>query len=122
MIDDDPALTHLLAVILVRIGGYDVREENRPYAALETARSYRPHLILLDVDMPGKDGGAVAAEIAGDALLANIPIIFVTSLISKAEAECRKGQRYISKPVDPSELLDAVHQLCLCPRSARVAA
>jgi CheY-like chemotaxis protein len=112
IVDDDPNLSRLLAVILNRIGGYDVREENRPFAALQTARDFRPHLILMDVDMPGKDGGMVSAEINNDPLLANTPIIFVTSLVSKNEAGMRNGKRYLSKPVDPTLLLDTVRGLC----------
>src|SRR5947207_1452909 len=89
VVDDDPNLSRLLAFILIRLGGYDVCEENRPSAAAATARNYRPNLILLDVDMPGRDGGAVSAEIRADPLLSATPIIFVTSLVSKSEQGMR---------------------------------
>lgn len=112
VVDDDPKLSGLLAVILDRVGGYEVREENRSFAALQTARSFRPHLILLDVDMPGKDGGAVFNEISVDPVLNGTPIIFVTSLVSKAEAGVRNGRRYLSKPVDPNTLLETVRSIC----------
>ena len=112
VVDDDPKLSNLLAVILDRVGGYDVREENRSFAAVQTARNFRPHLALLDVDMPGKDGGAVYTEMSKDPLLANIPVVFVTSLVSKQEAGLRNGKRYLSKPVDPTLLLDTVRNLC----------
>jgi len=112
VIDDDPKLTELLAVILNRIGGYDVIQENRSFAALATARAYLPNLVLLDVDMPGKDGGMVSAEMNADPLLTNIPIIFVTSLVGKNEAGLRNGKRYVSKPVDPNLLLEAVRSVC----------
>ena len=112
VVDDDPSLSRLVAVILNRMGGYDVLEENRSFAALTTARSFRPDLILLDVDMPGKDGGAVAAELGNDPLFAHTPIVFVTSLISKGEAGIRNGERFLSKPVDPNLLLETVRSLC----------
>lgn len=112
VIDDDPKLSELLAVILKRVGGYDVQQENRPFAALNTARSYLPNLVLLDVDMPGKDGGMVSAEMNADPVLSTTPIIFVTSLVAKSEAGMRNGSRYISKPVDPSLLLEAVRSVC----------
>lgn len=40
VIDDDPELPELLAVILNRVGGYDVQQENRPFAAVATARNF----------------------------------------------------------------------------------
>jgi len=112
VVDDDPKLSRLVATILNRVGGYDVLEENRPFAALTTARQFRPDLILLDVDMPGKDGGAISRELGGDALLSRVPVIFVTSLISKSEAGVHHGVRYLAKPVDPHLLLDTVRSLC----------
>jgi DNA-binding response OmpR family regulator len=112
VVDDDPKLSGLLAVILNRIGGYDVREENRPFAAVQTAQDFCPHLILLDVDMPGKDGGAVYTDLSSHPLLSQVPVVFVTSLVSKAEAGVRNGKRYLSKPVDPNALLDTVRSLC----------
>ena len=112
VIDDDPKLSELLAVILNRVGGYDVQQENRPFAALATARNYLPNLVLLDVDMPGKDGGMVSAEMHADPVLTTIPIIFVTSLVGKNEAGMRNGRLYVSKPVDPALLLEAVRSIC----------
>ncbi len=112
VVDDDPKLSSLLAVILARVGGYDVIQENRSFAALATARQYRPDVILLDVDMPGKDGGMVSAEIKSDPNLAGVPVVFVTSLVSAAEAGNRGGEQYLSKPVDPKLLLDTVRSLC----------
>ncbi|MDR3401489.1 MAG: response regulator [Chthoniobacter sp.] len=111
VVDDDPKLSRLVATILDRVGGYEVFEENRPFAAVSTAQQFRPDVILLDVDMPGKDGGAIARELAGNVLLASIPVIFVTSLISSSEAGLRNGVRYIAKPVDPNLLLSTVRSL-----------
>ena len=111
VVDDDPKLSHLVATILDRVGGYEVLEENRPFAAVATAQQFRPDVILLDVDMPGKDGGAIARELAGNTLLASIPVIFVTSLISSSEAGLRNGVRYLAKPVDPNLLLNTVRSL-----------
>lgn len=112
VVDDDPKLSRLVATILNRVGGYDVFEENRPFAVLATARQYRPNLILLDVDMPGKDGGTISRELAADATLGNVPVLFVTSLISSGESGTHNGARYLAKPVNPQLLLDTVHSLC----------
>jgi two-component system, OmpR family, alkaline phosphatase synthesis response regulator PhoP len=112
VVDDDPKLSGLLAVILDRVGGYEVLEENRSFAALQTALRFRPNLVLLDVDMPGKDGGAVYTEMSNHPMLAKTTIVFVTSLVSKAESGERNGKRYLSKPVAPNLLLETVRNLC----------
>ena len=111
IVDDDPNLSKLIGMVLSRMGGYEVLEENRSFAALATAREFRPDVILLDVDMPGKDGGVVSAELADDPILANVPVVFVTSLISKAEAGVRNGARFLAKPVEPKLLLETVRSL-----------
>ena len=112
VVDDDPKLSTLVALLLRRAGGYEVREENRSFAALATAREYRPDLVLLDVDMPGKDGGEVARELAADSLLSSVPIIFITSLVSPAEAGARNGGVYLAKPIEPRRLIETVQRLC----------
>ena len=54
---------------------------SRP-APLNRAREFSPDVILLDVCMPGADGGDVAFRIHSDAALRSTPIIFLTSLVS----------------------------------------
>jgi CheY-like chemotaxis protein len=121
VVDDDPNLSRLIGVILKLGAGYEVTEENHSSAALETARRIRPHLIVMDVDMPGKDGGSVWSEISQDPKLAGTAVIFVSGLVSKDEAGMRGGLRYLSKPVDPRLLLDAVRESCPRPLPAELA-
>lgn len=110
IVDDDAKISSLVALILRR-SGYEVREENRPFAALKTAREFRPQLALLDVDMPGQDGGSVAAELGADREFARMPVIFVTSLVGEHEAGMKGGARFISKPVDVAVLLSTVREM-----------
>ena len=109
IVDDDARLSTLMATILER-AGYETRQENRSFAALSTAQKFQPDLILLDLNMPGKDGGTVAAEIRMEKPLSQTPIIFVTSLIGKSEAGICGGDRFLSKPIEPAVLLAAVKQ------------
>lgn len=115
IVDDDAKISSLVGLILRR-NGYEVREENRSFAALATAREFHPDLALLDVDMPGKDGGMVAAEFAADRDFAHLPVVFVTSLVEKDEAGMRGGTRFISKPVDSAILLATLKEML--PRMA----
>jgi CheY-like chemotaxis protein len=110
IVDDESRISSLMSIVLRRVG-YEVREENRSFAALATAREFRPHLVLLDVDMPGKDGGMVAAELTADPIVGNTPYIFVTSLVKRNELGGSGKARYLSKPVEPVTLVAAVEQL-----------
>ncbi len=115
VVDDDPKLSRLVKLFLTKSGLYDVCEENRSAQALQTARAYRPDAILLDVDMPGKDGGQVQLEISADPFLQRVPVMFFTSLISPSEAGkqevFRGGMPFLAKPVNPVALVQAVGRL-----------
>jgi len=115
VVDDDPKLSRLVKAILEKTGLYEVREENRSSAALATARAFIPDMILLDVDMPGKDGGDVARELQGDPTLSAKPVLFFTSLISHGEAGKheveRGGMLFLAKPVDPAVLIETVGRI-----------
>jgi len=105
VIDDEPGFTRLLKLVLQR---YEIREENDPTRALETAQNFRPELILMDVVMPGIDGGNLAAKIKADPLLKNIPIVFLTAVVSPREAGTEPkhigGFPFLAKPVSPDVL------------------
>jgi DNA-binding response OmpR family regulator len=115
VVDDEPKLSELVRMFLERTQRFDVRVENRSAHAVTAAREFRPEMILLDVDMPGKDGGQVARELKDDTTLRATPILFFTSLISHAEAgereTVRGGMRFLAKPVDPKILIDTVDRI-----------
>ena len=87
IIDNDRDTTHLVKVLLERTGDYLVLEEHDATKAYQSARDFRPDLILLDIVMPGTDGGEVAARIESDPVLQRTPIIFLTALVTRAEAK-----------------------------------
>lgn len=74
----------------------------------------RPDLVLLDLNLPRKDGRSVLAEIKTDPALHHIPVIVLTS--SDAEEDVRQAYElhancYIAKPVDFDQLLKVVQLL-----------
>jgi CheY-like chemotaxis protein len=80
------------------------REE--PYA-----NAHHPDLILLDLNLPKKDGREVLSEVKGDPFLRHIPVVVLTT--SKAEEDILKtydlhANCYISKPVDLDQFLNVV--------------
>jgi len=66
IVDDNPRFSHSARLILQQSGQYVVCEENDAAGAVETARSFRPDLTLLNLIMPGVDGAEVAAQIESD--------------------------------------------------------
>jgi CheY-like chemotaxis protein len=106
-IDDDPKATARLKRLL-EAEGYVVREENDSQRALESARSFRPDVVLLDYKMPIVHGGDVAWQLASDQTLRNVRVIICTGL-SKAELAAKLPPTQIpilEKPVDPAQLLE----------------
>ena len=72
----------------------------------------RPDVILLDLNLPKKDGRQVLAEIKSDTDLRRIPVVILTT--SKAEEDIVKtydlhANCYITKPVDLVQFLSVVH-------------
>src|SRR5216110_1661771 len=85
IVDNDADTTHLVKILLERTGHYLVLEENDASKAHQSARNFRPDLILLDPAAAGPetDGGEVAARIEADPELQNTPIIFLTALVTR---------------------------------------
>jgi two-component system OmpR family response regulator len=113
IVDDDSNSTHLVKVLLERSGPYEVMEENDATAAHETARRFKPDLILLDILMPKIDGGELAAQIQADHELHGTPIIFLTALVTTDEAKSGvhiEGHSAVAKPINIPELIEAIEK------------
>ena len=113
IVDNDPNTTHLVKVLLERTGDYLVLEENDATKAHHNARNFRPDLLLLDVVMAEMDGAEVAAQIEADPELHNTPIVFLTALVTRAEAKSGlhiQGHPFLAKPVSIPELINAIEQ------------
>jgi CheY-like chemotaxis protein len=111
IVDDDPRTTHLVKVLLERTGHYLVLEENDATAAYQSARNFRPDIILLDILMPETDGGEVAARIGADPELQATPIIFLTAMVTRAEAKAGlhiQGHSFFAKPISIPELIKTI--------------
>ena len=115
VVDDEPNISGLVRVVLEKTERFEVRVENRSALALAAALEFRPDMILLDVDMPGKDGGEVSREIKAEPALLGVPILFFTSLVSREEAGEREtilgGKLFLAKPVNPEVLINTVDRV-----------
>jgi DNA-binding response OmpR family regulator len=114
LVVDDEAPIRLLCRVNLEAEGMKVLEASDGESGLETARTERPDVILLDVMMPGRNGWEVAEELLSDDATSRIPIIFLTA---RAEVRDRAkgidlgGVDYVTKPFNPLELAPLVEGL-----------
>ena len=112
LVDDEAAITKMMRRNLEATGRFEIMDINNPLLALETARQFKPDLLLLDVMMPEMDGGAVAAAIAEDKDLSGLPIIFLTAIVSQNEVEPSGSMigshTFLAKPVKLADLLACI--------------
>jgi diguanylate cyclase (GGDEF)-like protein len=106
VIDDSPEIHKLVQVRLSK-EAVVIHSAHDGDSGLKAARQIRPDLILLDVEMPGRDGFAVCVELKSDPATMDTPIIFLTGTTS-TEDKIRGlelgASDYITKPFDPGEL------------------
>jgi two-component system OmpR family response regulator len=111
VVDDECGFTHLLKHVLFR---YEIMEVNDSQRALETARQFKPDLILLDVIMPGLDGGDLATQLKSDPTLKRVPIVFLTAIVSPKEAghgsRMLGGYPFLSKPIRAEDLIHCLEE------------
>ena len=114
IIDDEPKFTRMVKLNLERTGEFEVREENRALSALNAAREFKPDLIILDVIMPGLDGGDVANQIKRDKELKGTPIIFLTAAVAPEESGKKGlpsgGELFLGKPVSLDDLIRCINE------------
>jgi two-component system, cell cycle response regulator DivK len=111
-IDDDPFNRALVNRLLTSYD-FEVIEAENGLEGLKIARKEPPHLILMDINMPGLDGHETATRMRGIPLLERIPIIAITARAAKGERELALAagcDGYITKPIDvdnfPHKIMD----------------
>jgi len=119
IIDDESSFTRMVRMNLEKTGFFEVREENKAAAALAAAREFKPDLVLLDVIMPGIDGGGVAAQFQNDRQLKSTPIVFLTATVSQREAGqagfTSGGSLFLAKPISVEHLIQTINELTRKP-------
>ena len=95
--------------------GYQVMEAGDGNLALDTARSERPDLVLLDLKLPGLDGYQVCQRLKGDPMTSTIPIIMITAFLTGPSDTVRGieygADDYLNKPVDLDVLAARVRMI-----------
>ncbi|HAZ10819.1 MAG TPA: response regulator [Candidatus Omnitrophica bacterium] len=106
IIDDEEGFTKMVKLNLEETGEYTVKIENNSNNAFMAAKEFKPDLILLDIMMPGMDGGDVASELKSDNALKDIPVVFLTAIVKEGEIDGSiGGHPFIAKPVSAEDLV-----------------
>lgn len=103
IIDDDPAAVDLLSRWLKR-SGYHIISALNGDEGLNLAKTYRPHIILLDALMPGRTGYDVLAEIRSDSEIGDTPVLLITVDDDRARGINAGASDFVRKPVSEAQL------------------
>ena len=109
IIEDEPAIIELLLMVLSR-EGYELDSCQTGRDAIAKIQEFHPHLILLDVMLPGLDGAGIVNIMAGDEMLSNIPIL-VTSALTESQQMFQRFPQvkgFCSKPFVLKDLVTKV--------------
>ena len=114
IVDDYPGALYLRSRILSE-AGYEVLEAGTGTEAIQIARTARPALILLDVNLPDISGVDVCVELKRDPATSGIPVIQITGAWISEESRhaglASGANAYLIEPVDATALLKAVVDL-----------
>jgi two-component system OmpR family response regulator len=105
VVDDEPNILELLSVSL-RFAGFEVATATNGVDALNTARTFTPDLLVLDVMLPGIDGFEVAKQLrsGGD----RTPVVFLTAKDAtedRVQGLTIGGDDYVTKPFSLEEVV-----------------
>ena len=114
LVDDDQSLAQLTRTSLVK-SGYEVTVVRDALKAIESVKRQKPDLILMDIMLPQVSGGEAVRELKKDPNLKDIPVVFLTALVSPEEDLEKTGitvdginYKTLGKPYEIDQLLKLV--------------
>lgn len=111
---EDNEQNRYLVTFLLQARGWEVVHAADGPAGLALAGEIAPALILLDIQLPGMDGYAVARALRANPTLAAIPVVAVTSYAMSGDRErCIEAgcTGYLEKPIDPQTFVAEVEAM-----------
>ena len=112
VVDDDENARTISATWLAH-AGYDIREAHSAEAAVELARSHRPHLVLVDLLMPVEDGWSLLERLREEPASREAALVALTVLNPGEDRRdpVRRGfDEYWVKPVQSGEFLERIRR------------
>lgn len=107
LIVDDNVANLKLARVLLQGEGYEVRTAADAEEALRLLSTYRPRVILMDIQLPGMDGLELTRRLKADVATKGIVILALTAYAMKGDEEKARAagcDGYIAKPIDVDSL------------------
>lgn len=108
LVIEDNVQNMYLMKFLLECHGFSILEAVDGFEGLRMAKEHKPVLILLDIQLPGMDGYAVAHALKQEPLTRDIPIVAVTSyaMVGDRERILSEGANgYIEKPINPETFI-----------------
>lgn len=106
-VEDDPDIRTILEFSLKGLGGYTLSLCSSGQEALDTAETFSPNLVLLDVMMPGMSGPETLGHLRKLDCMRGVPVVFLTAKAIQEELEAlleHGATGIIVKPFDPVTL------------------
>jgi two-component system, OmpR family, phosphate regulon response regulator PhoB len=123
LIVDDHVEIRRLVSMTMNHERHEVHEATDGPSALRIARAVRPHVVLLDVMMPGGlDGYEVCRQLKADASLRGVKVVLLTARGQQSDIDtgtAAGADSYFVKPFSPMALLDHIEQFTPSPTDAR---
>ena len=111
LVVDDAPINLKLTRILLQQQGYEVRTATCAEEALEVLESFRPRLVLADIQMPGVDGLEMTRRIKQDPRHRDVLVVALTALAMEGDealAIAAGCDGYITKPIDTRGLVERI--------------
>lgn len=113
IIDDSPTDVRVFSTLLER-AGHQVVAVSTAEEGIERVRTHKPHLVIMDVIMPGMNGFQATRTLSRDPATSSVPIVMISTKSMETDRVwgLRQGARaFITKPVNEKELLACINDL-----------
>lgn len=109
IVEDEISIVELLTMVLMR-EGYEVTSCQTGRDAINMMKEFHPHLVLLDVMLPGLDGAGIVKIMSQDEMLMNIPVLVTSALVESAPIfqPYPQVKGFCSKPFVLTDLVEKV--------------
>ena len=113
LVIEDTPVDQRVACSAIDRGGYTAIKAENGKAGLEMAKSEKPHLIILDYNLPDIKGPELCKLIKMNKDTQHIPVLFLTSLTGPDNViNCfEQGENYLAKPISPKLLLKQINSI-----------
>ena len=113
VVDDEQDFLHFIKLNLEKTGRFQIDAFTNPAEAMKWLDMIKPDLALLDIKMPEMDGCEIAFRLKSSEETRDVPVVFLTALLSREEelAGINTRHTFIAKPVSPAALIERIDSI-----------